>query len=109
MKLQDLDATFLVIVNERVFQHTERLSEAQGVMFLCPKCFDANKGAIGTHRVVCWFANRNVPDDLNPKPGRWQPGGTGLDDLTFVGPAAASVGLMGGCRWHGFVRDGRAA
>lgn len=85
------------------------LAEAQGVMFLCPMCYARNGGAVGTHTIICWFADRGVPDSQTPGPGRWEPAGTGIDDLTFVGPAAASVGLMGGCQWHGFVHDGAAA
>src|SRR6185312_14418234 len=72
------------------------LAEADGVMFACPKCFAANGGGVGTHYVLCWFAGK-VPADLDPKPGRWIPSGSTIDDLTLVGPAAASVLLTGGC------------
>lgn len=85
----------------------DTLAEAHGVMFLCPKCYQANSGEVGTHSVICWFVGK-VPDDADPKPGRWHPGGSGLDDLTFTGPGAASVLLTSGCGWHGFVRQGRA-
>lgn len=83
---------------------------AHGLFYLCPKCFAQNGGAVGTHRVLNWFANCGVPDDADPKPGRWIPAGTGLDDITFVGPQAASVLLTGegGCRWHGYVKNGAA-
>lgn len=84
------------------------LAEADGVMFLCPKCFVSGGGKIGCHSVLCWFEDK-VPDDLDPKPGRWKPTGTGLDDLTFVhGKRSNSVELNGGCNWHGFVTNGRA-
>jgi hypothetical protein len=82
------------------------LAKATGVMFLCPKCYQSNGGAVGTHRVICWFTGVSL--DIDPRPGRWNPGGTGVDDLTFVGPGSASVLLTSGCRWHGFVRDGKA-
>lgn len=86
----------------------ESLAEADGVMFLCPKCFADNKGEVGTHSVICWFVGK-VPDDVCPKPGRWNPSGTGLHDLTFVGHGAVSVLLTGGgCAWHGFVKNGDA-
>lgn len=88
------------------YEPVATLAEAQGIMFLCPKCFSQNGGPIGTHRVMCWFADRGVPDEADPKPGRWIPAGTGYRDLSFVGPAAASVALMGGCNWHGFIRNG---
>jgi hypothetical protein len=85
------------------------IAEAQGVQFLCPKCFAANGGNVGTHMVMCWFNGRGVPDEMAPKPGRWNPSGAGLDDLTFVGPGAVSVHLTGGgCGWHGFVSNGDA-
>lgn len=87
----------------------ETLAEAQGIEFLCPLCFAQNKGEVGTHGVVCWFNGRGVPDTATPGPGRWNPSGHGLDDLTFVPPGAVSVQLLGGgCKWHGFVAGGRA-
>jgi hypothetical protein len=88
----------------------EVLAEADGVMFLCPKCHAENGGPIGTHQVLCWFVGR-VPDDVDPKPGRWTPSGTGLADLTFVPSAGRSnsVLLTGGCGWHGFVAGGDAS
>ncbi len=88
----------------------DTLAEADGVWFLCPKCFAANGGSVGTHVVICWFVGK-VPDDIDPKPGRWTPTGTGLHDLTFVPSAGRSnsVLLTGGCAWHGFVANGDAA
>ena len=84
------------------------LAEADGVEFLCPKCFAANSGPVGTHTVICWFEGK-VPDDAFPRPGRWNPQGTGLDDLTFVpGAKSNSVLLTEGCMWHGFVTNGDA-
>lgn len=101
-----LNAEFLEVTTQG-WRQVDTLAEADGIMFLCPKCFAANGGPIGTHSVICWFLNR-VPDDLPPMPGRWIPGGTGLHDLTFTGPSAASILLTGGCNWHGFIRDGDA-
>ncbi len=110
MKLADLDAKFIVReADGKTWSSTDELSKASGVMFLCPKCFAANGGKVGTHSVVCWFNGRGVPDDASPKPGRWNPAGTGLDDLTFVPPGAVSVLLTSGCGWHGFVTNGEAA
>lgn len=82
-------------------------ADADGVHFLCPKCFDAKGGPVGTHSMICWFTGK-VADDVDPKPGRWNPGGTGIDDLTFVGPGMVSVKLTGGCLWHGLITNGRA-
>jgi hypothetical protein len=87
----------------------DTLTEADGVLFLCPKCFAANGGPVGTHGVLCWFEGK-VPDDVDSKPGRWNPVGTGLGDLSFVpGKRSHSVLLLGdGCSWHGFVTNGDA-
>lgn len=106
MRLRALEAQFLIVNDDRSFSFVSELAEAQGILFLCPKCFAKNHGNIGTHSVICWFADRGVPDDLHPLPGRWIPEGKGYDDLTFVGPNAASVLLTGGCNWHGFVCNG---
>lgn len=110
MRLRDLDAELLTYLNEKEFRtDATSVAEASGVMFLCPKCYVANNGKVGTHRVLCWFVGRGVPDDIDPKPGRWNPSGTSIDDLTFVGPGAVSVLLTSGCGWHGFVRQGDAS
>lgn len=87
--------------------HVATLAEAHGVEFLCPLCFTKNKGSIGTHWVGCWFVGK-VPFWIEPGPGRWNPSGTGLADLTFVPPGATSVKLMQGCRWHGHIEKGMA-
>ena len=106
--LRELDARFLKNLGNGGSQKVETLSEADGIIFLCPKCFATNGGKVKTHSVICWFVGK-VPDDLGPKPGRWNPQGTGLDDLTFVPPGAVSVRLTGGCGWHGHVVSGAAA
>jgi hypothetical protein len=88
----------------------DTLGEADGLWFLCPKCFAANGGRPGTHAVICWLVGK-VQDDVRPGPGRWTPTGSGLDDLTFVPSEGRShsVALTGGCAWHGFVTNGDAA
>jgi len=87
----------------------DALKDAHGVWFLCPKCYTDNGGSVGTHAVLCWFVGR-VSDEVDPKPGRWTPTGTGLSDLTFVPSAGRShsVLLTGGCRAHFFVNNGDA-
>lgn len=80
--------------------------EADGIFFLCPKCFVANGGNVGTHGVICWFEGR-VPDDRKPGPGRWNPVGDSFANLSFVpGKKSHSVALLSGCKWHGFVTNG---
>lgn len=110
MRLRDLDGQFVRrhAGPPETHEYVADLAGADGLMFLCPKCYAANSGKIGTHSVLCWFVGR-VPDDVDPKPGRWNPAGTGIDDLTFVAPGAVSVLLLSGCGWHGFVSNGDAA
>lgn len=106
-RLRDLEAQLLKALPDGCSKFVESLAEADGIIFLCPKCFATNAGPIGTHSVICWFVGK-VPDDRVPKPGRWNPQGTGIDDLTFVPPGATSVLLTAGCGWHGFVTNGSA-
>lgn len=85
-------------------------AEAQGVRFLCPKCYAANSGPIGTHQIICWSRTLGVPDGATPGPGRWTFAGE-LANLTINGDPpgnARSVQLNGGCAWHGHVTDGEA-
>jgi hypothetical protein len=94
------DAVFIVTV--------DRLDQADGVSFLCPKCFAANCGPMGTHTVICWFTGK-VPDNAVPLPGRWNPSPSSrnLETLTFVpGAKSHSVALLSGCMAHFFVTDG---
>lgn len=104
-----VDGDFEVVTGPREYHVVCDISVADGLMFLCPKCFSANGGPVGTHSVICWFVGR-VPDDIDPKPGRWTPSGTCLDDVTFVPSEgrSCSVLLTGGCGWHGFVASGDA-
>ena len=37
------------------FTSVETMAEANGVSFLCPKCFHVNGGAKGTHTILCTF------------------------------------------------------
>lgn len=118
MRLRDLDACFLKLEDPagKIYQRVDALAEADGVMFQCPKCaqgkpqgeYDGRRHVVGAHYVICWFRGK-VPDTLDPKPGRWTPSGSGLDDLTFVpgNPAMAiSVLLTAGCGAHFFIQNG---
>ena len=102
--LVELEAEFAVNVADGRIGRSDSLSDADGVMFLCPKCFSANNGAVGTHRVVCWFRGR-VANDVKPGPGRWAPSGSNMSDLS-LSPSVQLTG--GGCDWHGFVTNGSA-
>lgn len=104
--LRALEAEFIRYEGDGIMRTDVQMQDADGVMFLCPKCFAANGGSVGTHRVIC---NRpRVPQ--SPKrvgPGRWEFVGTSMDDLSLVA-GSSSVKLLGGCEWHGFVKNGNA-
>jgi hypothetical protein len=115
MKLTDLEPQFVKWVGadssgrahgRGEIRHVATLKQANGVMFLCPKCFRKNRGAAGTHGVICW--NAQVPPAVEPGPGRWDMSGNGIDSLTLKGAGGRSdsVLLTSGCKWHGYVRDG---
>jgi hypothetical protein len=104
MKLTDLDACFIKLTDERGSHRTDAsFDDCDGISFLCPKCYAANNGPVGTHTVICW--KPHVPQTISPKQGRWNFRGTGMHDLTlFAG--SSSILLTGGCAWHGFVGFG---
>lgn len=120
MKLSELKAQLVRYESRPDGEHmvtVQALAEAQGVMFLCPKCFAENGGSAGTHRVIATFAGRGALDhqgshDKDGKPTRWQVEGTGLEDLTlkpsvhiFKAEEAVEVDT---CGWHGWVNNGDA-
>jgi hypothetical protein len=107
MRLGDLSPRLMrIITPNKHYQDVDALADAQGVLFLCPKCFVANNGPIGTHSVLCWFLGRGVLDTEKPLPGRWNALGAGLHDLTLQA-GSSSILLTGeGCRWHGFITNG---
>lgn len=113
-KLTDLRARFIRYERTPEGQVTHRkvdsIEDAQGVMFLCPKCWRDNNGPVGTHMVICWDGARGVPEDAFPHPGRWKLVGTCIDDLTLEAhpPKTRSVLLTAGCKWHGFLTNGMA-
>ena len=106
MKLTELAPEFLRYEKTpegEFYVKVDTLAEATGIKFLCPKCWKANNGPVGTHAVICWTPA--VPPELNPKPGRWSFTGTGLHDLTLVA-GSSSILLTAGCLWHGWIRGG---
>ena len=102
VKLTELKPHFLQLTEGRGrFHRIDNLAEADGLLFLCPKCFTGDG-----HSVICWFEDK-VPDNLEPLPGRWKPAGTSYEDLSFVvGKRSNSIALVGGCAWHGFITKG---
>lgn len=57
MKLTDLEADFVggLSADGKSYRVVSTLAEAQGVMFICPKC--------GGHSILCWFKDRGIPDE----------------------------------------------
>lgn len=120
MRLRELEAYFTTWRKDPSGQvwhsKVETLAEAHGVAFLCPKCFAQNGGPVGTETVCCWFVGK-VPDEAFPRPGRWTPSGTGIDDLTLHPSVNLDVeetrkAIAAGaraCLWHGHVTNGDAA
>ncbi len=113
MRLLDLEPRFVRYYAQ--VMNDVPLIEAQGLLFLCPKCFAENNGPVGTHRISVTFEGRGATDeqgshDKDGKPSRWGVTGTGFDDLTLH----PSIHLTNkadehaGCGWHGFVKNGAA-
>lgn len=111
IKLTELRPLFITYsvnpTDKRIYHITAPFPTAHGIRFLCPKCMLANNmDSRGVHGVICWFEGR-VPDSAKPGPGRWNPTGTGFDDLSFVpGKKSQSIQLEGGCAWHGYITNG---
>jgi hypothetical protein len=103
MKFIDLEPQFVRKTAEGWTESSDGPSGADGVRFLCPKCFLQNNGPVGTHSVLCWAPH--MSDNLEPKPGRWLPVGTGLVDLSLVA-CPTSVQLGSGCKAHFIVANG---
>lgn len=104
MRLVDLNPKFMKRIDDSHWQDVDAMQEADGIIFLCPKCFQANRGSVGTHSIVCW--KPSVPQTTSPTPGRWNLVGTGFHDLSLVA-GSSSVKLEGGCEWHGHVTNGQ--
>ena len=77
---------------------------AQAIIFLCPKCYAANGGPVGTHSIIVPFKDRDVPDGFMPMMPRWAATGETFDTLT----TKPSIAINGGCGWHGWITDGEA-
>ncbi|MCB1422787.1 MAG: hypothetical protein KDJ69_10040 [Nitratireductor sp.] len=104
MNFSDLEPVFLKRIDDKRFRHVDSIEDADGVRFLCPKCFEKNSGPIGTHGVICW--SPDVPQTTEPTPGRWQMKGTGFADLTLVA-GSSSIQINGDCNAHFFVENGK--
>ena len=104
----ELDGQLLALEDDNTFRHVDTVAEADGIRFLCPKCFQENNGPIGTHSIVIFFSKCPKAQQLMGHSG-WNAAGRDLSDLTFTGPGAASVLLKTGCKYHGFIKNGTAS
>lgn len=103
MRLSELEPEFLKITGSGFKRIGVNRDEADGIYFLCPKCFTQNNGAAGTHSIICW--RPGVPQTIAPYPGRWELVGTSFEDLSLVANPT-SVQLMSGCNAHFTVSNG---
>lgn len=106
MRLTDLEPRFCKVVDEKSWNEDDSFTvdEADGIRFLCPRCWETNGGSVGTHSVICW--RPRVGPDRSPKPGRWDMVGTSYADLSLVA-GSSSVHLTGpGCGAHFHVTAG---
>jgi hypothetical protein len=105
MRLAELEPEWVTDGWAKGFRRTDDFAEAQGIIFACPHHFQKNGGLIGTHSILIWFAERDVPADCEPK-HRWKvAGGSSFDDLTL----SPSINLQVGGdadEWHGFITNG---
>lgn len=110
MRLTELEPQFMRYESRDGHEYTcpvAGLSEAQGLWFLCPKCFQQNGGSVGTHMCDVTFAGRGALDhhgsrNKDGKPTRWNVSGTDFDNLTTT----PSIQIEGGCNWHGYITNG---
>ena len=104
--LATLEPCFIVLDREaKTFQSVDVNDNADGVLFLCPKCY--LEAGSGVHSVICWVPS--VSDEIFPGPGRWDLHGQ-ADNLTLTGGNGASSSVQltgeGGCQAHFFVKNG---
>lgn len=112
MKLTELEPQFLRYEAMHCgvsYHEVDTIVEAQGIVFLCPTCFEKNSGPVGTHMVLCWSRSRGVPDNATPGPGRWKLDGTDYNDLSLNADPPGeqrSVQFQIGCNAHFHVTNG---
>lgn len=85
MKLIDLEPTFYIWKSDNLYERTDKFTEADGIGFLCPKCYTDNPRedkTITTHSIICW--KRHIPQTTPPTLGRWNFSGTDYNDLTLT-------------------------
>jgi len=104
MRLLELEPQFLKRTPDTTWSHVDSISDADGIIFLCPVCFTANKGNVGTHSVICW--QPHVPQTVSRTPARWMFQGSNYDDLTLVAASSSILLQDAPCAAHFFIRNG---
>jgi hypothetical protein len=104
VRFTELDPHWLTREDDRHFGRSRSIQKADGVQFLCPKCFEANGGSKGTHSVICW--QPHVPQSTPPTPGRWRFEGRGFRTLTLRASSSSILLTGGGCGAHFWIRQG---
>lgn len=89
------------------FVHTDRVADAHGVRFLCPKSFAKNGGPKGTHSVYVFFTGSPYAGhNTAGQEVRWQVSGNTLEDLCLspsILEQDEGAPPEHRCGWHGFV------
>lgn len=90
------------------FEHVERVADAHGIKFLCPKSFAKNNGPVGTHSVYIFFTGSPYAGhNTKGEEVRWQVvGGSTIDDLQLSPSILEQDDELAPehrCGWHGFV------
>jgi|SRR5581483_523604 len=106
MKLIDLEPRLFRLADingdSASLERVDSLAEAQGIRFVCPKCFVSNNGPIGTHYIICLFRDKGIPNNIMQTIARWFVSGKDFSDLTLT----PSILLPDNCMWHGFITNG---
>ena len=98
----ELEGWLLKLTSPITTHAVETVAEADGVCFLCPKCF-SDGGRVGTHSIICW--KPHIPQDIPPRPGRWAMMGNTILDLTLE-PSVNLDTDPQNCKAHFFIRNG---
>ena len=117
MKLTDLDGQLYRVMPDHSLFPVSEVATADVLYFQCPMCAigkvrvrrDDGGGYVeGAHYISVPFkAHDGLPampqSDNHPRP-RWSVNGKTLADVT----TNPSIQIVGGCNWHGYVRNGEA-
>lgn len=118
MRLSDLDGQLYRTTDGRApSDPVQTVADADILYFQCPKCAaglqrvrrDDGRGYVeGAHFISVPFAAHDGrpamgPNENKPAP-RWGVTGTSLANVTTT----PSIQVIGGCGWHGYVRNGEA-